>query len=91
VADWQCLEELDADDDIVARYTYAPGYIDAVAVQERDLNADNDFANDHEVVIFAPWNSTFTLLSNASLSWPFPASPIGYSRFESAKRARNAL
>jgi len=52
VGDWQCLEELDADDDIVARYTYAPGYIDAVAVQ---------------------------------------ASPIGYSRFESAKRARNAL
>jgi len=37
VADWQCLEELDGDDEIVARYTYAPGYIDAVAVQESVL------------------------------------------------------
>jgi YD repeat-containing protein len=34
-SDWQCLEELDGSDNIVARYTYAPGYIDAVAVQER--------------------------------------------------------
>jgi len=52
VGDWQCLEELDGSDDIVARYTYAPGYIDAVAVQERDLNADNDFADDDEVVYY---------------------------------------
>jgi len=36
----------------VARYTYAPAYIDAVAVQERDLNADNDFADDDEVVYY---------------------------------------
>ncbi|MHC4788993.1 MAG: hypothetical protein ACYS8K_07290, partial [Planctomycetota bacterium] len=34
-SDWQCLEELDASDNLVARFTYAPGYIDAVAVQER--------------------------------------------------------
>jgi len=52
VGDWQCLEELDGDDEIVPRYTYAPGYIDAVAVQERDLNADNDFADDDEVVYY---------------------------------------
>jgi len=52
VGDWQCLEELDVDDEIVARYTYAPGYIDAVAVQERDLNSDNDFADDDEVVYY---------------------------------------
>jgi len=49
---WQCLEELASDDDIVARYTYAPGYIDAVAVQERDLSSDNDFADDDEVVYY---------------------------------------
>jgi RHS repeat-associated protein len=50
--DWQCLEERDGDDDLVARYTYAPGYIDDVAVQERDLNADDDFADDDEVVYY---------------------------------------
>jgi hypothetical protein len=50
--DWQCLEERDGDDDLVARYTYAPGYIDDVAVQERDLNADDDFAADDEVVYY---------------------------------------
>ena len=38
----QCLEELASDDDIVARFTYSPGYIDAVAMQERDPNAEND-------------------------------------------------
>jgi hypothetical protein len=51
-SDWQCLEERDGDDDLVARYTYAPGYIDDVAVQERDLNADDDFAADDEVVYY---------------------------------------
>jgi hypothetical protein len=40
------------DDDLVARYTYAPGYIDDVAVQERDLNADDDFSDDDEVVYY---------------------------------------
>jgi hypothetical protein len=35
--DWPCLEERDGSNDLVARYTYSPGYIDAVAVQERDL------------------------------------------------------
>jgi len=52
VSDWQCLEERDGSDDLVARYTYAPGYIDAVAVQERDLNADGDFLDDDEVVYY---------------------------------------
>ena len=36
----------------MARYTYAPGYIDAVAVQERDLNSDDDFGDDDEVVYY---------------------------------------
>ena len=50
--DWQYLEELDGSDEIVARYTYAPGYIDAVAVQERDLNGYNDFWDADEVVYY---------------------------------------
>jgi len=29
-----------------------PGYVDAVAVQERDLNADDDFGDDDEVVYY---------------------------------------
>jgi RHS repeat-associated protein len=49
---WQCLEERDGSDDLVARYTYSPGYIDAVAVQERDLNSDDDFGDDDEVVYY---------------------------------------
>ncbi len=36
----------------MARYTYAPGYIDAVAIQERDLNSDGDFAHSNEVVYY---------------------------------------
>ena len=36
----------------MARYTYSPGYIDAVAVQERDLNADDDFGDAGEVVYY---------------------------------------
>jgi len=36
----------------VARYTYAPGYIDDIAVQERDLNDDQDFADANEVVYY---------------------------------------
>jgi len=51
-SDWQCLEERDGDGDLVARFTYAPGYIDAVAVQERDLNADGDFGDANEVVYY---------------------------------------
>ncbi|MCD6415074.1 MAG: RHS repeat-associated core domain-containing protein, partial [Planctomycetes bacterium] len=51
-SDWQCLEELDGSDDLVARYTYAPGYIDSPAVQERDLNSDDDFTDDDEVVYY---------------------------------------
>ena len=60
--DWQCLEERDGNDALVARFTYAPGYIDAVAVQERDppaprlrrggLNADSDFGDTNEVVYY---------------------------------------
>jgi YD repeat-containing protein len=64
MSDWQCLEELASDDDIVARYTYAPGYIDAVAAQERDLNADNDFADSGEVVYY----HSITLFSVYALS-----------------------
>lgn len=37
---------------VVARFTYSPGYIDAVAVQERDLKGDDDFADDNEVVYY---------------------------------------
>jgi len=51
-SNWQCLEERDSSDDLVARYTYSPDYIDAVAVQERDLNADDDFGDDDEVVYY---------------------------------------
>jgi len=36
----------------VACYTYSPGYVDAVAVQERNLNADGDFGDDDEVVYY---------------------------------------
>jgi len=46
--DWQCLEERDGSGDLVVRYTYAPGYIDAVAMQERDLNSDDDFGDASE-------------------------------------------
>ncbi len=52
VSDWQCLEERDSSGDLVARFTYSPGYIDAVAVQERDLNSDDDFADANEVVYY---------------------------------------
>jgi len=51
-SDWQCLEERDGNDALVARFTYCPGYIDAVAVQERDLNADSDFGDTNEVVYY---------------------------------------
>jgi RHS repeat-associated protein len=51
-SDWQCLEERDSGGDLAARYTYSPGYIDAVAVQERDLNADDDFGDADEVVYY---------------------------------------
>ena len=34
-----CLEELGSGDDIVARYTYEPGYVDAVAVREGDIDS----------------------------------------------------
>jgi len=50
--DWQCLEERDSSGDLVARFTYAPGYIDAVAVQERDLNSDSDFLDSNELVYY---------------------------------------
>jgi len=51
-SDWQCLEERDSGGELVACYTYSPGYIDAVAVQERDLNADDDFGDSGEVVYY---------------------------------------
>ncbi len=52
LAGWQCLEERDGSGDLVARFTYAPGYIDAVAVQERDLNSDDDFGDTNEIVYY---------------------------------------
>ena len=58
--DWQCLEERDGNDALVARFTYSPGYIDAVAVQERDLNADADFTDTGEVVYYQA-NTLFTV------------------------------
>ncbi|MFO7957211.1 MAG: RHS repeat-associated core domain-containing protein, partial [Candidatus Brocadiia bacterium] len=63
-SDWQCLEERDGSGNLVARFTYAPGYIDAVARQERDLNADDDFADDDEVV----WYHSNTLYSVYALT-----------------------
>jgi len=36
----------------VRRPPLSPGYIDAVAVQERDLNADDDFGDEDEVVYY---------------------------------------
>ncbi len=51
-SDWQCVEERSGGGDLVARYTYSPGYIDAVAVQERDLNADDDFGDAGAVVYY---------------------------------------
>ncbi len=59
-ADWQCLEERDSSGDLVARFTYSPGYIDAVAVQERDLNSDDDFSDANEVVYYHS-NTLFTV------------------------------
>ena len=69
-SDWQCLEERGSDGDLVARYTYSPGYIDAVAMQERDLNADSDFADANEVVYYHS-NTLFSVyaLSDASRTW----------------------
>jgi RHS repeat-associated protein len=51
----------------VARFTYSPGYIDAVAVQERDLNADSDFGDTNEVVYYQA-NTLFSVyaLSDSS-------------------------
>jgi RHS repeat-associated protein len=66
-SDWQCLEERAGDGRSRAcgtRYTYAPGYIDAVAVQERDLNADDDFGDTNEVVYY----HASTLFSVCALS-----------------------
>ena len=59
-SDWQCLEERDGSDSLVARFTYSPGYIDAVAVQERDLNADSDFGDTNELVYYQA-NTLFTV------------------------------
>ncbi len=66
-AGWQCREERDSAGDLVARFTYAPGYIDAVAVQERDFNADTDFADANEIVYYHA-NTLFSVyaLSDAS-------------------------
>jgi len=44
------LRERNVNDALAARFTYSPGYIDAVAVQERDLNTDGDFGDTNEVV-----------------------------------------
>ncbi|MFO7956659.1 MAG: RHS repeat-associated core domain-containing protein [Candidatus Brocadiia bacterium] len=63
-SDWQCLEERDGAGNLVARFTYAPGYIDAPARQERDLNADDDFGDDDEVV----WYHSNTLYSVYALT-----------------------
>ncbi|MFO7956343.1 MAG: RHS repeat-associated core domain-containing protein [Candidatus Brocadiia bacterium] len=63
-SDWQCLEERDGSGDLVARFTYAPGYIDAPARQERDLNSDGDFGDDDEVV----WYHSSTLYSVYALT-----------------------
>jgi len=64
LAGWQCLEERDGSGNLVARFTYAPGYIDAPARQERDLNADDDFGDDDEVV----WYHANTLFSVYALT-----------------------
>ena len=47
-SNWQCLEERDSGGDLVARYTYATGYIDAVAVLDADFSADADGVSDVE-------------------------------------------
>ena len=67
-SDWQCLEELDGSDDLVARYTYAPGYMDSPAVQERDLNSDDDFSDANEVVYYhsSTLYSVYALSNSAS-------------------------
>jgi len=36
----------------VARFVYSPDYLDAVARQERDLNADSDFSDTDEVIYY---------------------------------------
>jgi hypothetical protein len=61
------VEDPSGYDALVARFTYAPGYIDAVAVQERDLNSDTDFADTNEVVYYHQ-NTLFSVcaLSDAS-------------------------
>jgi hypothetical protein len=46
----------------VARYTYAPGYVDALAVQERDLNSDDDFGDANEVVYYHQ-NTLFSVMA----------------------------
>ncbi|MFW6119258.1 MAG: hypothetical protein ACOC7S_02900 [Planctomycetota bacterium] len=54
----ECLQERDGaspgseDGNLVARYTCAPGYIDDMAGQERDLNSDGDFGDTNEVVYY---------------------------------------
>ncbi len=63
-SDWQALEERDESGNLVARYTYAPGYLDAVARQQRDLNADGDFADSNEVV----WYHSNIIYSVCALS-----------------------
>ena len=51
--------------DLVARYTYSPGYIDSVAVQERDLNSDDDFSDEGEV---ADYHANWPICSVYALS-----------------------
>ncbi|MFO7957274.1 MAG: RHS repeat-associated core domain-containing protein [Candidatus Brocadiia bacterium] len=58
------MEERDGSGNLVARFTYAAGYIDAPARQERDLNADDDFGDDDEVV----WYHSNTLYSVYALT-----------------------
>ncbi len=63
-SEWQALEEQDGSGNLIARYTYAPGYVDAVARQQRDLNADGDFGDSDEVV----WYHSNIIYSVCALS-----------------------
>jgi len=69
-SDWQCLEERDGDGDLVAPLHLRPrlsAVRRTVAVEERDLNADDDFGDANELAYYHS-NTLFSvyILTDAS-------------------------
>ena len=89
-SDWQCLEELDGSDNIQARYTYAPGYIDAVACGERDLDGDGDVLSGTVFALTSQQPSGKKQPVGDTDAGPADGHPAGDSRPGQAARADQA-